>query len=193
MGMLEDYTKAKFFGASTDNAIKYAATKAFFSSATNSEKRVQTNYTNNYYSDNKRKDFHQENSSKKISKPIETVPLEQGELEELKKSLIFDDSNLPMNFMKKEAENDFKNYIGIYRENCIVKINQTQKKYLDKYVKALLSCQTEQEMRNVRKLYITNTKLFYLTYFSNFSFFNGIYPVKIYLERIQRMKINLTN
>ena len=120
------------------------------------------------------------------------MPLEYGELEELKKPLIFDDSNLYMNFMKEAAKKDFNSFIGIYNTECIVRINTTQEKYLFKYVKALLACKTEQEMRNIQKVYISNTGLFYLKYFSNFSFSNGVYPVKIHLERILKMKINLT-
>ena len=57
MGMLDDYTKAKFSGASTDNSIKYSAAKAFFSAEPNTNKQSQAKYTDKYYSDNQKRIF----------------------------------------------------------------------------------------------------------------------------------------
>lgn len=193
MGFSGDWLTAKFMGASTDNALKYAAVKSFLSSD-NTQERNNTNQRSNsdYYSDRNRNNNQQNQNIIKQQEPVETIPLEPGEIEELKENVVFDDTVLPLDFMKKEAEKAFSNEIGIYHECCTVKINPIQKKYLEKYIRELLSCKSIYEMKEVKKLYISNTGLYYLNYFSALPFSEGLYPVQVYLQRILSMKIKLT-
>ena len=193
MSFSGDWLTAKFLGASTDNALKYAAIKSFLFSD-NTQEGNYTNQSSNttYYSDRNFTDNQQNQNINKQQEPIKTIPLEPGEIEELKENVVFDGSDLPLYFMQKEAEEAFSNEIGIYKQWCTVKINPTQKKYLDKYIHELLSCKSIYEMKEVKKLYISNSGLYYLNYFSALPFLKGLYPVQVYLQRILSMKIKLT-
>ena len=133
MGMLTDFTKAKFFGASNDDAMKYALIKSFFSSDSSNKKNNEQRNNNTYsYSENNNTPVQHEIKIPKLS-------LTDNEIKELQQTVLFDDSNLPFYFsnirdIKRIAKQQFEKGIGIYdKYYCIVKINHTQKKYLENF------------------------------------------------------------
>lgn len=194
MGMLTDFSKAKMFGASTDTAMKYAALKSFFSSDTpkkDNKQQSNNNYNNSYYySENKNSKVYHEVCVPKLS-------LTDNEKEELQQPVLFDDSNLPLYFqnieaMKKEAKQLFEKGIGIYRNYyCIVKINKTQKKYLEMFFNKLTSCKENCEIKRIIQLYISNTGLNYLKYFLIFSSNEKISVINKTIKQILSLRINI--
>ncbi|MBC6713589.1 hypothetical protein [Treponema sp. Marseille-Q3903] len=190
MGFLSDYTSAKFLGASTDDAMKYAAVKSFLSSDQPNNNATQNTNTNHYYYDDKKKRSgknEQQQLPKKTQPKGPVLPIVEEELTELQKPVAFDDKNLPMDYMKTEAKKEFQKGKGIFNERCIIKMNEIQKKYLENYINELLHCNTIQEIQKIHLLYIYSG-LSYLDYFTLYT--NNINQIKIHFQRILTMKIN---
>lgn len=174
MGYLQDYSKARFFGANDKSAKAYADTKRitnwlFDDKKSNEQKTTSNqsavcNYNQNYSS-------HQQNTESLPKK--ETVEIDYSTYKKLQ---------VPVKF-KYEEPNDFSFYDfydsdvykafskgkGFIGDSCIVKINSIQYEYLMRFLEKLFKCQTLEHIKYIYTVWVINSKLNYLKYFVEIS------------------------
>lgn len=176
MGYLQDYSKARFFGASDKSAKAYAVTKRIVSwlsddkKSSDNEQKTSSNQstTCNY---NQNHSSYQQNTESLPKK--ETVGIDYSTYKKLQ---------VPVKF-KYEEPNDFSFYDfydsdvykafskgkGFIGDSCIVKINNIQYEYLMRYLEKLFKCQTLEQIKYIYEVWVINSKLDYLKYFVEIS------------------------
>lgn len=170
MGYLQDYSKARFFGASDKSAKAYADIKRIANWLADDKKNNEqknSSQQSSGYSYNKNNNSYR-SSSDNIPKK-ETVEIDYSTYKKLQ---------VPVRF-KYEEPNDFSFYgfydsyeyrefakgKGFIGDNCIVRINNVQYEYLMKYLEKLFNCKTIEQIESVYTIWVINTKLDYLKYF----------------------------
>lgn len=193
MGYLEDYAKARFFGANDKTAKTYADTKRIANWISDDKKTTEhkssssqsTNYTYNQNSNSNHQNS--DNTPKK-----ETVNIDYSTFRKLQVPVKFkyekpNDGNF-YNYSSFPAYNEFEKGKGFIGDDCIVKINSTQYEYLMKYLEKLFNCKTFEQINHIYTVWVINSKLEYLKYFLEITNdYHSVYSRVAYLFNTARL------